>query len=142
MQTVNKENLRKWRDALLSKQYAQGMHVLRTAEDKFCCLGVACDISNLGTWEKLYPDSEDPPYYEIDEHNGSSALLPEAVSDWLGIYGPYAESVKISLESVSKVIPEYAGEEEWTSLTGLNDDGASFENIAKIITLEFGLDDQ
>jgi hypothetical protein len=44
----------KWLTALRSGEYKQGIGVLRSAEsDSYCCLGVLCDISELGTWHSL-----------------------------------------------------------------------------------------
>lgn len=43
------KNNRKWIKALRSGRYKQGVKRLR-GDDKFCCLGVACDISGLGSW--------------------------------------------------------------------------------------------
>lgn len=42
-------NVRKWVAALRSGQYQQGREFLRS-NDKFCCWGVACEISGLGKW--------------------------------------------------------------------------------------------
>lgn len=38
-----------WIEALESDKYQQGVGCLRNA-DKFCCLGVLCDISGDGKW--------------------------------------------------------------------------------------------
>jgi len=41
----------KWLEALRSGKYKQGQGRLRSDDDKFCCLGVLCDISGEGEWE-------------------------------------------------------------------------------------------
>jgi hypothetical protein len=42
--------------ALLSGNYKQGRHTLRTQQDEFCCLGVLCDVIKddiNGNWKTL-----------------------------------------------------------------------------------------
>ena len=41
---------KQWVEALRSGKYEQGEKTLKTPDDKFCCLGVLCDISGLGKW--------------------------------------------------------------------------------------------
>lgn len=41
----------KWIEALRSGKYKQGVGVLRSATDKFCCLGVLCDITDNNSWK-------------------------------------------------------------------------------------------
>lgn len=46
---------RKWVKALLSGDYEQGRGKLRSKDDKFCCLGVLCDVlrnEGIGIWKK------------------------------------------------------------------------------------------
>jgi hypothetical protein len=40
----------KWLEALRSGKYKQGQAVLRTSADRFCCLGVLCDIVDPSGW--------------------------------------------------------------------------------------------
>ncbi len=47
---MNQEVKNRWIEALRSGEYKQGMAKLRTIDDRFCCLGVLCDISNISTW--------------------------------------------------------------------------------------------
>lgn len=46
---VNKEFIKKWVATLRSGDYKQGKRYLRF-NDKFCCLGVACDIIDKTKW--------------------------------------------------------------------------------------------
>ena len=41
----------KWVEALESGEYKQGKTYLRDSEDKYCCLGVACEVMGV---EKTY----------------------------------------------------------------------------------------
>lgn len=51
---MNKERKAQWIEALRSGKYKQGRCYLRIPKqdgvDEFCCLGVACDISEVGRW--------------------------------------------------------------------------------------------
>lgn len=50
-QMTREELLRRWVEALRSGAYEQGRKQLR-AGDKFCCLGVLCDLSGKGAWNQ------------------------------------------------------------------------------------------
>lgn len=41
----------KWIEALRSGKYKQGTCCLRSAGDRFCCLGVLCDVVDPTCWE-------------------------------------------------------------------------------------------
>lgn len=47
-----------WLEALESGKYEQGHHYLKR-DDRFCCLGVLCDLagSSHGDWDVHLPDS-------------------------------------------------------------------------------------
>lgn len=58
-ETVNKQLVSKWIEALTSGEYEQGKHVLRSINNKYCCLGVLADIAIKmgvieGSWEEGY----------------------------------------------------------------------------------------
>ena len=42
---------KRWVKALRSGDYEQGRGALHSADGKFCCLGVLCDIEIEGDWE-------------------------------------------------------------------------------------------
>lgn len=56
METVT-ENRKKWIDALRSKEYKQGRGCLRSADNHYCCLGVAQELfgpgENGGNWGRF-----------------------------------------------------------------------------------------
>lgn len=58
MTTVNKTLQRDWIHALESGKYKQGQNCLRDQNNKFCCLGVLCDIVAPERWSmsKIYKD--------------------------------------------------------------------------------------
>ena len=47
-----KEMRKRWVEALRSGKYKQARKVLRSSEDFFCCLGVACDIADASVWHQ------------------------------------------------------------------------------------------
>lgn len=62
--------------ALRSGTYRQGRERLR-AEDEFCCLGVACEVSKVGKWCDGYG-------YLASKEQPRFSSLPDAVRDALG----------------------------------------------------------
>lgn len=70
-------------DALRSGKYEQTTGKLRQG-DSFCCLGVACDISELGKW-RFYETSGETAYiFGRDLTSGSFGILPPPVAERLG----------------------------------------------------------
>ena len=69
-----------WVAALRSGKYEQGRRTLRSIENKYCCLGVLCDLyvkANPSAVWKLAGT-----YYEIHSNGG---VLPENVIAWAGV---------------------------------------------------------
>lgn len=76
-----------WLDALRSGEYQQGEGHLR-AGDKFCCLGVACD---LAVKNRVIPEPTKEPdwpsdlmFYGVEPEFRSAWSLPSEVAAWLG----------------------------------------------------------
>jgi hypothetical protein len=104
------EPQKKWLAALRSGQYTQARGSLRLMDETgHCCLGVACDISNLGEWDRSTYRTANPAEYT--DH----LLLTKAVQDWLGM----------------KNLGGTFGDDQ--SLTRMNDDGTTFSDIADYI---------
>jgi hypothetical protein len=107
----------RWVTALRSGEYVQGKSYLRVGnqlrdEDKFCCLGVLCELA-------VADNVIDPP----EEVNGifyyghAAKMPPEKVTDWAGM-------------EPNQTI-RYNGEVH--SLASLNDIGVPFDTIAAFI---------
>lgn len=122
-----------WVNALRSGEYVQGEEVLRSADNKYCCLGVLCDLfakENQGEWVldgmgTFYSfEVIDPDAYNSKDWNHE--ILPLAVAKWAGI---------TSTGELTEVVwdrPESRGvSADW--LTALNDHGYTFEQIADVI---------
>ncbi len=133
----------KWVEALRSGDYERGEGALRRGyskdSDKYCCLGVLCDIVKEeveGGW-KTWSDvtyqfaaySADDDAYEDVEENRSTELLPRFVQEHAGL-----ES-----DEPMVLVTDASGERQMTaSLTALNDgiggvNKRSFDEIADAI---------
>lgn len=110
---MNNEIKHQWVAALRSGEYQQGVQVLRK-EDKFCCLGVLCDLygkEHNTEWEK-----DTKGGYAFMNHH---TYLPESVAEWADLEDtdPQAEDHKIGS----------------APLAYLNDNGRNFKTIAQLI---------
>jgi hypothetical protein len=99
----------KWVKALRSGDYKQSTGRLRSSDDKFCCLGVLCNI-HAQTYPKHAAAQEDSSLYD-----GCSAYPPESVLNWAGLKNNEGNFGEIN------------------SLAEMNDQGASFREISDII---------
>lgn len=88
---MNPEIRARWAAALRSGDYEQGHEALRQISpdggpDKWCCLGVLCDLAErggTGTVTRLSPgDGADMGLWYYD---GRADYLPEAVREWAGL---------------------------------------------------------
>lgn len=108
--------MKKWVSALRSGKYEQGQEYLNS-QNKFCCLGVLCEVAKKNGVElKIEVDEED----NTVSYNGSNGVLSKPVMNWAGIQnicGSYINSRNQEM-----------------TLTGLNDtQRMSFKQIANII---------
>jgi len=118
---------KKWVEALRSGDYEQCSGGLRTG-DKYCCLGVLCDLSSkdgAGVWT----DHGGRAYEFSIKDDGHSSVLPEFVCNWAGLNSnshggcnPYF------------LIPKQRAA---TTLSGENDSGKTFAEIADLIEEHF-----
>lgn len=109
---MNKELAYEWADALESGKYKQGKVVLRTG-DRFCCLGVLCEI--LGVPSEPLGDSPEVYVYGVESNMSN---LPEEALKKAGLEYPQG------FFNAATGIPP---------LTVLNDHGYSFVQIADVI---------
>jgi hypothetical protein len=115
---MHKDKAIKLIKALRSGRYKQGRSRLVNSKNEFCCLGVACDISNTSLeWEK---DS-----YGTREIGGRTHNLPEAIMQEYGFYfntGRRRDSRQLIINGAS-----------YASISGANDRGVSFKDLADYI---------
>lgn len=127
MNPVEKE---KWVAALRSGDYIQGRVVLRSSDDRFCCIGVRCEIAGLekrpdlpGHWTyfgKFSNGTRDPNPPMMDF---SYSGWPFRVTEEMLELFPWLRSFESPLGVMD--------------LTTLNDEGATFDQIADLIEYRF-----
>lgn len=115
---MNQDIKAKWIKALKSGEYTQAEAMLRKDDGRggvsHCCLGVLCELYCQATGAEF--DALERPM-----RNGTAdELLPKVVKEWAG------------LDENDPSIPETDGGYHNT-LSGFNDDGMSFEDIAVLI---------
>lgn len=77
----------KWLEALRSDKYEQGRSHLRTADNRFCCLGVLCDVIDPTRWTArrgsswLYMDREGFVPIDVATKTGMRSSLLGALGD-------------------------------------------------------------
>ena len=108
---MNSEVKALWLAALRSGEYEQGRGRLRGQDNRFCCLGVLCDIhakAGLGEWIPL-----DGGWVSYGEPK-NRGVLTTGVMAWAGLG---LESPKLGDRTLAEI----------------NDTGMSFADIADII---------
>jgi hypothetical protein len=104
-----------WMAALRSGKYEQGQHALRNSSGGYCCLGVLCNLFHEVTGEGRWDDNT----FVIDEDDMNDQVPPNAVVAWA---------------ELSEANPTISSDEDdQDSLAHVNDQGASFDDIANII---------
>jgi len=125
----NRERMLALAEALESGEYPQAAGALRghseTGKTGNCCLGVACDLAakaGVGHWGN--PDTL--LFYTPSQPHGEGALMPPEVMEFYGLGNNNDRQLRLS---------DSASTDGFDFITGtvLNDDGASFAAIAKII---------
>ena len=118
---TKQEVRKKWVEALRSGEYKQGRGALNK-DNKFCCLGVLCDLAvKEGVIPPPTKGTISPYYlYGTGDHK-VSGVLPQEVMDWVGARSGAGEF----------------WEPRYRTLAGINDsDDSTFEEIASIIESE------
>lgn len=116
-----------WVAALRSGKYKQGMASLHR-DDKYCCLGVACDVYRKETKKGKWLSSPEHQGHVFRADNAGDeryGYLPRAVAAWFGMPKPITDDMDENDLSF-----EYR-------LTSLNDSGKSFAEIADVIEQHF-----
>lgn len=103
--------------ALRSGKYEQGKDQLHDG-NKFCCLGVACEISDKGKWDRN-------DYYSIEGIERAHGNLPRTVQRYFGFKTDYA-----GFDFIFRPSNDVIG---YASLVDMNDAGRSFSEIADFI---------
>lgn len=114
MSTITKmdpEVKARWVAALRSGDYEQGAHALRTNDNRYCCLGVLCDVVDPAGWSS-----------GGGHRCGINSYLPSSVAREVGL-------------STRPEVPDPRGEfgGDRVGLDILNDSSYSFAQIADLI---------
>lgn len=75
------ENVKRWVAALRSGNYAQGRGCLRSADDEFCCLGVANDL--FGEWSVPWGQSSVTECWAGPDSD-RYIIRDDILEDWFG----------------------------------------------------------
>ena len=119
------ENIQKWIEALRSGEYNQATGSLR-GPTGYCCLGVGCDISRVGSWGEETNDYSGTIHYITNGKYFYDSSLPDAVRDWFGLNDNIGTNPMFDDRRA-----EYG---ESYNLTVINDiERASFDEIADYI---------
>lgn len=132
---MRKEIAEKWVSALRSGEYSQttGMLVEHDGDNGdivgYCCLGVLCelaikdgaDVEYYAPKRHFYDDDREDPYWVGAAYDGADALLPASVMAWSGV------------RTNDGGVNGQRGERGYISLSSMNDDGASFVELASFI---------
>lgn len=108
---MNREIKAKWVAALRSGEYKQGTNALRDSADRFCCLGVLCNLHAQAHPEIASKQADRTAYM------GSIFMPDTSVFDWAGI-DSYA---KVNIRHQERYLANH------------NDDGRTFAEIADAI---------
>ena len=121
-----------WVRRLRSGDYEQGTDYLRFG-DKYCCLGVLCDMAvEAGVIEETYGSLEKVSSFGRDVGDRQTQRLPISVAQWSGLMGTPAVTQECA------EIRVYAGNMD---LMEFNDNGTSFEEIATAIEIGIEADE-
>lgn len=132
--TAQAENIKTWVSALRSGRYQQGVGALCVEGAtgwRYCCLGVACDISGLGAWTG--GDNDERRFDTGPDY--SSYDLPAELRDWLGMPAEGCETPAY-IEGVTDAASEddKDGSERCTGLVNLvsanDEERETFDQIA------------
>lgn len=124
---MKKEIAKIWVEALRSGKYKQGVGMLATKDNGYCCLGVLCELAEKEDIVHRIEDDDvdrtkDRWAFGSDAEDFNGLTLPQSVVTWAGMktdVGMYARDVLT-----------------YSDLAQENDAGKTFAEIADIIERE------
>lgn len=115
---MDKRIKKRWVAALRSRKYKQGKGYLKS-DDKYCCLGVLCDLFSKSKAGRAIQAKFDNDGYFLDE----DTLLPEKVKNWAKL-----DSMNPQISNFNNVCTN-----NFSHAAILNDIGTKFYEIARLI---------
>ena len=128
---MDQKIVKEWVSELRSDNYIQGMNKLKAAASEespaaHCCLGVLCDMAvKAGVVTTEYSASDETWFFKGEGALPVSSLPPESVEKWL-----FGE------DEIPDEFDWEVGDREHT-LYVMNDNGASFKDIADVIEANY-----
>ena len=125
-----------WIVALRTGHYESGKYLLKSADNKFCCLGVLCDISELGKWH--YDVNEQHYSYRVEDEDDYE-VLSYALQSEINFFdtdgGFKLDELSPSLqEEIRPYIKTlYTLQDRDVSLSTINDNYGGPKNIFEVI---------
>jgi len=134
MTPEQERNVEAWVAALESGTYQQARACLRDDRAHHCCLGVACDISGLGTWSGA-------GMYLVNGIDTGTSLPPKSVRNHYGLchsggtfrWSALPKALQDEIEASARAVGRKAEGTGYCDLVALNDNGVPFALIAKVI---------
>jgi hypothetical protein len=132
--------IKRWVTALRSGKYQQGQSHLRSkfigGPDRFCCLGVLCDIQGA-EWINVGRGTSGEHWRSAFKSDDSSAVLPTSMQSALGFLGNQGlfKMAKVSKSWRAKIEKHCRTSrgDDYGMLIEMNDGGMSFNEIADFI---------
>lgn len=115
---MDKKLKTKWLKALRSGKYKQGKGVLRTADNKFCCMGVLVDVMDKKVWSK---------------RTALSSVLISGKEADVDCYQAKYQTTALDRDTMRRIGLEAR---QQGALINMNDDGKRFTTIAAYIEAE------
>ena len=125
----------RWLAALRGGKYRQTQRFLNVTDSGHCCLGVLCDLAvadGIGAWVRVlekHAESDVLGWKENTQTFAEFRTLPRVVGALAGLSD---EVGSLFLHGVQEH-DGHPGDYESVALTGLNDDGLTFSQIADLI---------
>lgn len=128
---INPRIKKLWLYELRNGKKKQGKKRLRY-KDTFCCLGILCNIYQREKKKNLWIDELNNGYFSFSDEE---SVLPQKVADWAEIKIVKSDSRRdFSNRNPTILIrADVLGIERPISLGQLNDEGATFHEIADLI---------
>jgi hypothetical protein len=150
---MNSEIKHQWITALESGNYEKGTGFLRTATNKFCCLGVLCDlyVHHVGKpylWKDSFTESTAIAFREHHRDNAGvlvehTGVLPDIVMEWAGldeydpavyVYSNHDQTPDPELDySVSENGDRILQDRIVYPISGVNDETPDFTKVIQLI---------
>jgi hypothetical protein len=111
-----------WVEALRSGQYKQGQTLLRNKENKFCCLGVLCNL-HAQAHPAIAAKQKNPNKYLKE-----GGVLPRAVMKWAGL--PDECGAQVEINGITDYLTAH---NDGVKLYGDSIKSSTFKQIAKAI---------